>query len=290
MEKALIKWGWIRAIVGFIGIYFVFSYASFLPMFLYETLHVNVGELGFYINRLLFVILTIFLLRKFIDRKSFTSLGFSIKQYLRDIYYSILAAFIIMFATFLIMYISGTIEIIAFNFQFNEISYWLIGFTVASALEELPLRGYALSNLMESINKYVAVSIIAVLFGLLHVNNANVNFIGLLNVSLLGVLIGIYYVYKKNLWVPIIFHMFWNYFQSIVFGYNVSGLDIGFSILDTKITGNELITGGDFGIEGSLVLTVVTIVAIIYLDKTLRKEKQKIDEENLLIGDVRYEN
>ena len=49
-------------------------------------------------------------------------------------------------------------------------------------------------------------------------------------------------------------------------GFEVSGNDVD-SIFIQSLNGSELITGGEFGFEGSIILTVLMIIGIVYLDR-----------------------
>nr|WP_235817831.1 CPBP family intramembrane glutamic endopeptidase [Formosa haliotis] len=81
-----------------------------------------------------------------------------------------------------------------------------------------------------------------------------------LNLFLAGILLGITYTYTKNLWFPIALHFSWNLFQTL-FGFNVSGQDF-YSLIEFKITDNNMINGGDFGFEGSIFSVIAQVLAI----------------------------
>ena len=54
---------------------------------------------------------------------------------------------------------------------------------------------------------------------------------------------------------------------------NVSGVKVPFSLLSTNLTGQDLYTGGVFGIEGSiLVLCVVFILTVALLQRACREK------------------
>ena len=75
---------------------------------------------------------------------------------------------------------------------------------------------------------------------------------------LAGILLGLSYIYTKNLWFPIAFHFSWNLFQTI-FGFNVSGQNT-YSLIEFEITENTILNGGDFGFEGSIFATIFMIL------------------------------
>ena len=82
----------------------------------------------------------------------------------------------------------------------------------------------------------------------------------------MGILLGVYYIHKRNLWFPVVLHLSWNYFQNPVFGFHVSGFDFG-SVFDINIVNSTILTGGEFGFEGSIILTVLVVLSILFVEK-----------------------
>jgi membrane protease YdiL (CAAX protease family) len=130
--------------------------------------------------------------------------------------------------------------------------------------EELVFRGYLLNNLMESLNKYIALVISAAVFALVHGTNPDITDLATLNLFLGGCLLGINYIYTRNLWFAILFHFTWNFFQGPVYGFKVSGLHLP-GILQQELHGNPIFTGGAFGFEGSVVATVLCCSCLFLL-------------------------
>ena len=167
---------------------------------------------------------------------------------------------------FLILFILGYLSVDGFSFPLGSIILYLILFVVVSLHEEIMIRGYILNNLMQSMNRYVALSLSSLVFMTIHLLNPNVSFLSVVNLFLAGIVLGIYYIHKSNLWLPIGMHLTWNFFQGPVFGFEVSGIETK-SIIGQSIRGNELITGGSFGFEGSILATILILIMIIYLDR-----------------------
>jgi hypothetical protein len=78
-------------------------------------------------------------------------------------------------------------------------------------------------------------------------------------------MLGLGYVLTGNLAIPTGIHISWNFVQGGVFGFAVSGLDFGTSLVETTEQGPDLVTGGAFGPEaglfgvGAMVLGMVVI-------------------------------
>lgn len=133
--------------------------------------------------------------------------------------------------------------------------FLLVGFQ-----EELIVRGWVLTNLAEGFEGYVgetgavgiAVALSSVLFGALHLGNPNATAVSALGITLAGVMLATGYVLTGDLAIPVGLHITWNLFQGAVYGFPVSGLDIGVSVVALSVGGPQLVTGGPFGPEAGL--------------------------------------
>ena len=212
------------------------------------------------------VMLCVWLFIRFVDRKPLKSIGLSLNGYKKDLYLGLGLGAGLITLGFLILFILGYLSVDGFSFPLGNIILYLILFVVVSLHEEIMMRGYILNNLMQSMNRYVALSLSSLVFMTIHLLNPNVSFLSVVNLFLAGIVLGIYYLHKSNLWLPIGMHLTWNFFQGPVFGFEVSGIKTK-SIIGQSIRGNELITGGSFGFEGSILATILILVMIIYLDR-----------------------
>ena len=70
---------------------------------------------------------------------------------------------------------------------------------------------------------------------------------------------------SKNIWMPIGYHITWNYFQGYIWGFQVSGITTS-GLYKIENINNNIINGGLFGPEGGLIVTIVTCIAfyIVY--------------------------
>ena len=106
----------------------------------------------------------------------------------------------------------GEIKFIGFNYDLKNIILLFLLFIAVSIAEETYVRGYVLKNLLQSFNPIISLIISSAIFSLLHFFNPNVNYIALTELFIAGILLGISYVYTKNLWFPIALHLSWNFF------------------------------------------------------------------------------
>jgi hypothetical protein len=141
---------------------------------------------------------------------------------------------------------------------------------LVSFTEELICRGYILNNLMQSMNKWLALALSSLVFAAFHSANPDVSIMSIINIYIAGLLLGINYIYTRNLWFSIFFHFVWNVFQGPVLGYDVSGLHLP-GMLQQTLNGPDLLTGGPFGFEGSLICPLLTLAAIGYFGYSFSK-------------------
>jgi membrane protease YdiL (CAAX protease family) len=105
----------------------------------------------------------------------------------------------------------------------------------------------------------------AVLFGLIHAGNPNATWWAALGLALqAGVLLGAAYLACRSLWLPIGIHWGWNAIQAGVVGGTVSGHTTK-SVWTLEPAGPEVLSGGAFGLEGSIVATTLcAALAVVF--------------------------
>jgi len=214
-------------------------------------------------------ILVVFVFRRFIDRRPLMSLGLSLTaRYAKDLAAGILWGIGLISTVFLVIYAAGGVTVTGVQFPWDKLATLIIVMFMVGINEELYVRGYLLTNFMESTNKYVALLITSLIFSASHLFNPNWTVIGLTNIILAGLLLGVYFVHQRNLWFPIGLHFSWNLFQGPFYGAEVSGVATP-SVLQTQVSGSQLLTGGEFGFEASLGATAaiggsIILVHLIY--------------------------
>ena len=155
-----------------------------------------------------------------------------------------------------------------------------VRYIFGSLFEELFSRAYLIKNIAEGIRhsklsdqRAVIIASVAtsLLFGILHLFNPDFNIISAINLSLLGLLFAFSYIYSGDLAWPIGIHFGWNVFQNIVFGYANSGKPTEVSIFKFELHQSPVLNGGDFGLEASLLSTIVLVLAIVSLLVVVRR-------------------
>jgi uncharacterized protein len=140
----------------------------------------------------------------------------------------------------------------------------LLGFFVQGGLEELVVRGYIYRALKERWRPWLAALSSSLLFSLLHAMNPSVSWVALVNIVLAGLVLAAMVERSGSLWSATLAHGFWNWGVACVLSLPVSGIPI-FRLFELSIPGDDRITGGGFGPEGSLALTVLGVLLALAL-------------------------
>lgn len=176
------------------------------------------------------------------------------------------------FSTVIVVLVAGGWYRIAGTNQWTAAIAPLLAAAGAAYVEELIMRGILFRNLEEMLGSWISLAITALLFGLAHLNNPNATLTSALAIALeAGVLLGAAYMVTQRLWLAIGIHFAWNFVQGGVFGVAVSGV-ASEGILRGELHGPELLTGGPFGVEGSVVAVVVCLAAAVVLLVVARRE------------------
>jgi membrane protease YdiL (CAAX protease family) len=219
---------------------------------------------------------------RFLDRRRFADFGFRFSpSWWVDLGFGLALGALMMTAIFLIELATGWATITeTFKSGVNGIAFpietlWaLVAFICVGIYEELLSRGYQLKNLAEGLNVkslspkgaiVLAALHTSAFFGLLHAFNPNATMISTLNLMLAGLLYSTAYLLTGELAVPIGYHIMWNFFESSVFGFPVSGMDLGMTFIAIQQSGPRLWTGGAFGPEAGLMGTGARSVGILFI-------------------------
>lgn len=204
----------------------------------------------------------VLLARRLLDRRSIASLGLDWRrgQPGRDLFTGIAIAGVLMGLLFVGFRAAGWLEVVGPGWGTDDpeamlraAAVWGMVFVGVGFYEELLARGYLFQNLEAGLNTVWAVLLSSAVFGLLHIGNPNASPLAALGILGAGLLFALAYLRTRALWLPIGLHIGWNFFEGVVFGFPVSGLETA-RLVETRISGPELWTGGAFGPEAGLAL------------------------------------
>lgn len=267
----LIRQGWLRValfiIVFFAGAVTIGLLAGWMPAAspgsdktAKSVSALNRTSLFIVVDTLLSVVLTV-LFRRFIDRRPVASLGFKWRHFQHHAITGFCLGVALLGLGTLVLYFNKNLQWNNIHFQADDLFIALVLMIMVALGEEMVFRGYILRNLLQSMNKWAALGMSAILFTIAHAGNPGISAVAVINLMLGGLLLGINYIYTRNLWYALSFHLSWNFFQGPVLGFPVSGLPLQ-SVLEPELRGPAWLTGGAFGFEGSLIATIVLIPAL----------------------------
>lgn len=216
------------------------------------------------------MILAVWLFWKLFDKKPIREIGLiNIKKGYKDLFKGLAFGALSMILVFIILIVSGNISLQSplSNPNFNiSLLIQLVFFIFVGINEEMFSRGYCMTVLRQTGNTWIVLIVSSIIFSVMHSLNPSMSIISYVNLFLVGLLFAYMFLRSNNLWLPIGYHITWNYFQGNIFGFQVSGLSTE-SLYKLNTPVNNIITGGGFGPEGGLVVTFIIIVGFIYMWK-----------------------
>jgi hypothetical protein len=227
---------------------------------------------------LLSVLSAVFMLDYAQSRYGWSGLGFGRDNLGESLRLGLLVGGGIILLCFWILYLGGWVSIIGTTWVANLFGGWLLFFLIQPLAEEIIMRSFLQNQLHRYFGAWPGLLVSAVVFGLLHAGNNNFTWLAGIQIFLGGLLMGQLFLYYQNIWAPFAMHAIWNFLQSTVLGFSVSGMET-YTLLQLHISGPEWLTGGNFGIEGSLLSVVMIVVANIYFWPVSRNEAPWSKEE-----------
>jgi membrane protease YdiL (CAAX protease family) len=138
-------------------------------------------------------------------------------------------------------------------------------FLIAAGVEELSFRGYAFQRLIDSVGTGTAIVASAVLFGLAHIGNPGATLFSTANTVLAGIVLVVPYVRTRSMWTQIGLHWSWNLAMATIVSLPVSGMKFVPNLLLAQNARWNWLSGGNYGPEGGVVVTVVSVAGILWL-------------------------
>ncbi|MDH7576982.1 MAG: type II CAAX endopeptidase family protein [Bacillota bacterium] len=242
--------------------------------------------LGQIFNHLLYLAATLgitWIFIKFWDKRSFVNLGLTMtRKTWFFLCFGILVTGILFSLVFIIQLGAGWISVKHFgNLSYDQIlpdncynatSQGILGFLamfvsyfLGSMTEEVMIRGYILQSIERGFGIIPALAISSLLWGFLHMKTHVEWLLWGFNLFLTGLFFGYSYLITRTLWVPVGLHLFYNFFQGSVFGFPVSGVHHPPELFQIVLQGPNIVTGGDIGPEGGVLVTIITLLIIVLM-------------------------
>lgn len=215
------------------------------------------------------IILSCIVIWKIFDKKKVSGMGLTnLKEGYKEFISGLLFGTIAISIVAIILLLMGNVRLVN-SLSKPQLSValleGLILFIFVGFGEEILGRAYIMSVLKQTRNKWLVLIISSVIFAILHLGNNGISILAFINLFLVGLLFGYMFMKSKNIWMPIGYHITWNYFQGYIWGFQVSGITTS-GLYKIENINNNIINGGLFGPEGGLIVTIVTCIAfyIVY--------------------------
>ena len=216
---------------------------------------------------------------KLIEKKPLSEMGLT-KRF-GNYFIGIIVGVILLAVSVFAIVLTGNIEYHGFfeNADILMIILLIGGFIVQGATEEILCRGIVLHTLKEKTPVWIAIAVSTVLFIIPHWSSlfeggTIYGVIGVANLVLISIIFSLLTIRFKSIWAACGLHSFWNAILYCLLGLNLSGKDETVTaIFNMQSVGNNICNGGAYGIEASLITTVVLALAAALIWYLNRKKK-----------------
>lgn len=230
------------------------------------------------------VISVILLYWKLIEKKSLSEIGLT--NHIGSYFIGVLTAVLMLSIIIGMITLTGNIEYHGIFERKNLLLLVLFGggFIIQGTMEELLCRGFLFYTLKDKISLPVAVTISTIMFIIPHwsslfAGETIYGVIGIINLILISLIFSLLTICSQNLWAACGLHSFWNFILSSILGLNLSGNDKNTTaIFNMQSVGNNIWNGSIYGIEASVITTLILGIFSILLWaywKRMKNNKEK---------------
>lgn len=228
------------------------------------------------------VIVVVLLYCRFFEKRSFASMGLRKGNVITELSVGFIIGAVMLSCVIAIGTIIGAFE---FN-GFSHSKYWIVifylfGCIIQGFAEELLVHGYFMTSLSRSVPPIRALVLSSLMYVLIYSGRSGLSMISYINMFLFAVVLGIYIIKRGNIWGACTIHSAWNFFISIIFVVSSSGDSSNSALVSfTSNGGLEKVTGGIYGIENGL---LVTLVLFVFLGVVLKMKQNEKEISNVII-------
>ena len=265
-----------KGVMNFTTIFLLIIVYSFLQGILFEYVFKNI--VGYNIISVLcsyiFSAVILLLFVKYFEKTTFEYFGFSKENYLEAIKVGTGLAIFSIVGIVAILLMSDNISLaLSKDLKIGIIIILIILVLMQGFLEEVVFRGYLMTRLAAKKGKWIAIILSSIFYLVFRMSNPSTSKLDLINIFLISIVMSLLYWYFDNILVIAIFHAFWNFISGVVFGFNISGIKVSDTIFTVDaISDKQILTGGSYGIEGSIIATVFFAVLglLVYMGLYLK--------------------
>ncbi|WP_338766740.1 CPBP family intramembrane glutamic endopeptidase [Massilia sp. METH4] len=140
-------------------------------------------------------------------------------------------------------------------------------------MEEILFRAVLYRLLEKAWGTTAALVVSTLLFVAAHLPSEHISVLGMLATAAASAALSAGYLATRRLWVPVGMHFAWNYLFDAVFSIPVSG-HAAHGWIQVTASGPEWLSGGAYGIEGSIVTVLAWGAAAVVLLRAARRKGQ----------------
>lgn len=253
-----------RIVVGIVFVFLAGMIAKWIsePILSSTGLQEDVAKAIRYILSLAAILSAYYWLFTFYEKRKVTELA---KQYfVKETLFGIALGSLSISTVMLVLYLAGYYQVVSINSNVLFLLFPLIALTLTATLEELIFRGVLYRIVESKLGTNLALIISGSIFGFMHLSNEHATMVSVLGAGIGGVIAGMMFNVTKRLWLPISFHALWNFMQ-VFYGASMSGMDefVPYSLLKGRLQGPDIMTGGLFGPENSVITILLTFILFI---------------------------
>ena len=211
---------------------------------------------------------------KYFEKTTYDYFGFSKENNVLAIKAGLGLAIFSVVGVVVILLISNNISLtLSNNFKIGTIIILIILVLIQGFIEEIVFRGYLMTRLAAKKGKWIAIILSSLFYLVFRMSNPTTSKLDLINIFLISIVMSLLYWYFDNILVIAIFHAFWNCISGVILGFNISGIRVSDSLFAVKaISDKQILIGGSYGIEGSIITTVFFAILglLVYMSLYLK--------------------
>lgn len=258
------------------GVIIALHYMMGYDVFNGEMMDLEQMQIFKYYGYSVFLIITI-LYCTMVEKRSLKSMGFNNRIY--DFLTGVAGAVLLLFISVGLIILTGSIKCNGINSRINYIQMFVFfgGFIVQAAAEEVMCRGFLMTSLIKRVSLPAAIIISASVFAFPHIfsifsEDLWCGLAGIINLYLVSAVFSLLVIKFGSIWSAIGMHSLWNFLLYNVLGLNLSGADENLtSVFNMQVKAENLLSGGAYGIEASILTMVVLFLSSLILWFEYRK-------------------
>jgi uncharacterized protein len=166
--------------------------------------------------------------------------------------------------------LSGSYHIDGFG-AYSILFHGIIMMAFYALLEDLLFRAVLYRIVEEKLGTWLSVILVASLFGTIHIFNDNATWVSSLALAVGDLSLAAVFVLTRRIWMVWGLHVGWNFSQDTLLGMANSGTEGSPSFIMSRVEGPTWLTGGDFGVELSVLGVFSSLFLGLYLMKIAAK-------------------